>query len=66
MLAIVISVCLVTDPAVCRNERIPLQQEMSALQCMVQAGFQVALWNGEHPAWQVVRWRCSTTDDKDI
>ena len=66
MLAIVISVCLVTDPAICRNERIPLAINVSPNRCAMSAAPYVAQWNGEHPDWRVVRWRCAGADEKDI
>ncbi|MEP9378535.1 hypothetical protein ABLE91_17600 [Aquabacter sp. CN5-332] len=66
MLAIVISVCLISNPAICRNERIPLLIHSSLTQCAMNAVPYVAQWNGEHPDWRVVRWRCSGADEKDI
>ena len=34
MIAIMLSTCLVSDPAVCREQKIPLSSEISAIQCM--------------------------------
>lgn len=66
MLAIVISVCLVSDPTICRNERIPLNVNVSPNRCAMGAQPYVAKWTGEHPDWRVVRWRCSSADERDI
>jgi len=66
MLAIVISVCLVGDPSVCRDERMPQLIEASPRQCPISAVPFVAQWTSEHPDWRVVRWRCSRPDEKDI
>ena len=66
MLAIVMSVCLISDPGICRNERIPLQINASPSRCAISAVPYLAQWNGEHPDWRVVRWRCSAPDEKDI
>lgn len=66
MLAIVVSVCLISDPAICRDERISLVTNVSPQKCLMSAPPYVAQWNGEHPDWRVVRWRCSNADEKDI
>jgi hypothetical protein len=42
MIAIVLSTCLVTNPAVCREQTIPLSSEISAIQCMKFAALHVA------------------------
>jgi hypothetical protein len=66
MLAIVVSVCLISDPTICRDERISLVTNVSPHRCLMSAPPFVAQWNGEHPDWRVVRWRCSSADEKDI
>jgi hypothetical protein len=65
MIAIVLSTCLVTSPAVCREQTIPLSSEISAIQCMKFAALHVAQWS-EHPRWRVVRWRCRLGIQHDI
>lgn len=66
MLAIILSVCLISDPAVCRNERIPVATAVSPSRCALDAAPQVAKWSDEHPQWRVVRWRCGGVDERDI
>jgi hypothetical protein len=66
MLAIVISVCLIRDPTICRDERISQLIDASPRQCAMNAAPYVAQWNGEHPDWRVVRWRCGSADERDI
>jgi hypothetical protein len=66
MLAIIVSVCLISDPAICRNERIPVAVSASPNRCAMSAAPYVARWNGEHPDWRVVRWRCGGADERDI
>lgn len=66
MLAIVISVCLVKDPTICRNERLPLLINASPNRCAMGAAPYLAQWSGEHPDWRVVRWRCASADERDI
>jgi hypothetical protein len=66
MIAIVISVCLLSDPGVCRDETIPLASEVSPTRCIMTAPPHVAQWNEEHPGWRVVRWRCGPSGRRDI
>ena len=55
MIAIMLSTCLVSNPAVCREQTIPLSSEISAIQCIKFAGLHVAQWSEERPRWRVVR-----------
>jgi hypothetical protein len=66
MITIILSTCLVSDPAVCREQTIPLSSEIPALQCMKVAVPHVAQWSEEHPRWRVVRWRCRVGIQHDI
>ncbi len=66
MLTIVMSICLISDPSICREERIGRQISTSPQQCAMSAAPRIAEWNGEHPDWRVVRWRCSRADEKEI
>jgi hypothetical protein len=58
MIAIILSTCLVSNPAVCREQIIPLDSETSAMRCVMTAPPHLAKWNDEHPEWRVVRWQC--------
>jgi hypothetical protein len=66
MIAIILSSCLVTDPTVCLDHKIPLSSEISAIQCMKHAQPYVARWSEEHPRWRVVRWQCRPTSEQGI
>jgi hypothetical protein len=66
MIAIVISVCLLSDPGVCRDQTIPLSFDMTPTRCVMAAPPHVARWSEEHPAWRVVRWRCGPSGRRDI
>ncbi|MGH6815826.1 MAG: hypothetical protein ACREC6_08980 [Hyphomicrobiaceae bacterium] len=66
MIAIVLSICLHSDPAVCRDHHIPLLYGISPAQCMMLAQPHIAKWNEEHPEWRVIRWRCRAVDGRDI
>ena len=66
MIAIVLSTCLLSDPGVCQEQTIPLDNEVSAVRCVMRSPVHVARWSTEHPEWRVLRWRCRLTSDRDI
>jgi len=49
MIAIILSTCLVSDPSVCRDQKIPLSSEISPVRCMMTAPPHVAQWSEAHP-----------------
>ncbi|HEX5998805.1 MAG TPA: hypothetical protein VFZ16_05330 [Hyphomicrobiaceae bacterium] len=58
MIAIVLSICLVSDPGICQEQSIHIFREMSPMACAMTAPPHIAKWNDEHPEWHVERWRC--------
>ncbi|HEX5998383.1 MAG TPA: hypothetical protein VFZ16_03135 [Hyphomicrobiaceae bacterium] len=66
MIAIILSTCLISDPGICRDQSIPLASEVSPLRCVMWAPPHVAQWSEEHPLWRVVRWRCRSTNEREI
>jgi hypothetical protein len=59
--------CLITSPADCRQERMPLNIDSeSATACMMQAQPALAEWINSHPKYQISRWRCTTDASQDI
>lgn len=54
---IVVAVCLIADPAVCKEDKIPVQHQ-SPTACMMGSPPLVAKWADEHPKWEVKRWTC--------
>jgi hypothetical protein len=58
MIAIVISACLLSDPGVCKDYRIPLASGIDATRCMTDAPPHFATWADAHPGWRIARWRC--------
>jgi hypothetical protein len=67
MITIILSTCLLADPAVCHDETIPLSNEVSsAVRCVMMAPPHVAKWSEEHPQWRVVRWQCRVSGRRDI
>ena len=56
MIDLVLTVCLATAPANCREERLPFDGPLVA--CTMAGQFQAAEWAGRHPKWRVKRWSC--------
>lgn len=57
---ILLSVCLLSNPTSCHEERLNFSFErVSAMGCMVHSQAVIAEWQQGHPAWQVQRWRCA-------
>jgi len=66
MISIVISACLVADPGVCRDHRVPLAASVSAKGCLLNAQPHLPRWAEEHPRWQIKSWRCASSDYQDL
>ncbi len=66
MLSIILSACLVSDPAECRDFKIPVDFRMPAKNCTMAAAPGCARWGNEHPQWQIKRWKCQSSTFKDI
>ena len=57
---ILLSVCLMTAPGTCREERIDWSFEgAGGMACMVRAQELIAQWHETHPRWKVAGWRCA-------
>jgi hypothetical protein len=59
---LVLTVCLLSDPARCRDEHLLFESRGSLFQCMILAPTYIAKWSGEHPAVKIVRWTCAFPD----
>jgi hypothetical protein len=66
MLAIIISACLINDPSVCKDYKVPLLADVSQNLCMLHAPPHFAKWAQDHPGWQIKSWRCGAASDQDI
>ncbi len=56
---LVLLVCLAASPESCREERVIMSPEASeSRMCMVGAVPVLAEWAGDHPEWQISRWKC--------
>ena len=60
---ILMSICLVVQPADCREERLNFSfEEANAITCMVRSQEKIAEWQERHPNYRVVRWKCVPRD----
>jgi hypothetical protein len=60
---LLLSICLLTAPADCRDENLVVSMEpVTPMQCMTTAQQTIAQWNESHPKWRVVRWKCAPRD----
>jgi hypothetical protein len=67
MLELVITVCLLSNPNFCRDQKILMDQPISPFQCIMQAQGSIAEWGSSHPKWFVQRWTCrNQTKEKEI
>jgi hypothetical protein len=56
---ILISVCLLTAPGDCHEERLSFSfEEVNAVACMVRSQEAIAKWQRTHPGYRVDRWKC--------
>ena len=66
MITIVISACLLADPSVCRDHRVPLLRNIEPSQCVQNALPHFAGWAAKNPGWEIKRWRCTTASVEEI
>jgi hypothetical protein len=55
---LVLTVCLISAPEKCREERLHLEIQETLMQCMFRSVMYVSHWSGQHPALSVKTWRC--------
>jgi hypothetical protein len=58
MIELVITACIVAQPESCQDQRVLLDQDTSAWQCVMNAQPTIAQWGAEHPKWFVQSWKC--------
>jgi hypothetical protein len=59
MIELILTVCALSAPDQCLEQRLQFVSQGSLMQCMMQAPPYVAAWSEEHPASRVTRWRCA-------
>jgi len=59
MIELVISVCLISDPANCKDVNFTYMAEAATPnQCMLHGQSEIARWQEGHPDWRISRWKC--------
>lgn len=58
MVELVLTYCLLADPAACIERRPVLQDLLTPLSCMMLAQQVGARYAAEHPAHRLIGWRC--------
>ncbi len=66
MIAIIISACLVSDPAACNDYRIPLAESVDPTRCVMNAPPHIARWASEHPGLVITKFQCRPAKESDI
>jgi len=66
MLAIILSACMTTDPSVCKDYKISLDQSIDPSSCALYAPPYFAEWAEQHPGWTIKSWRCRAGTENDI
>ena len=61
---LILTVCMLSDPTSCREERLTYESRGSLAQCMMLSTPYVAQWAGEHPKWTVKSWTCSWPEER--
>ncbi len=56
---VIMSVCLVAAPGTCKEARVQqTMEERPPIACIVEGQNTVAVWQTQHPAYVVKRWKC--------
>ena len=66
MISIIISACLVAHPDVCKDHRVPLNENWDAARCYLYAPPHFAKWSEEHPGWDIKNWKCTSNDVENL
>jgi hypothetical protein len=58
MIAIVVTVCSLTQPDQCEDQRLVYEMHGSLKQCVMNAQPYIAQWIGDHPKWMIKSFHC--------
>lgn len=59
MIELVLAVCMVGQPAKCRDVYLNFEAEsVTPQQCMMYGQMEMAKWAEEHPDYTITKWRC--------
>lgn len=59
MIELVMAVCMIDQPARCRDVTLNFEADhVSTQQCFMNGQMAMAQWAGEHPNWVIQNWHC--------
>mgnify|MGYP001405325946 FL=1 len=59
MIELVVAVCMIDQPSQCKDVYLNFEGEsVTAQQCALNGQMEMAKWIGDHPSWQIKKWRC--------
>ncbi|MFO1089248.1 MAG: hypothetical protein U1E46_06670 [Hyphomicrobiales bacterium] len=61
MVALILTVCALANPADCKEEIIPLEG-VAITRCMLNAQPVMEEWSQSHPKWRIAQWKCGNPD----
>ncbi len=64
MIDLILTVCMASNPASCKEERLSYESRGSLAQCMMLSTPYVAAWAGDHPQWTIKSWTCGWPDQR--
>lgn len=60
MIELILSVCLVSDPARCEDVHLQFAEGAVTPQaCLFNGQLEIAKWADTHPGWQIAKWQCA-------
>jgi hypothetical protein len=57
-LELVMTVCTLANTNLCEDKRIRLDENVSVMECLVEAQPTMAQWVADNPNWKIMRWSC--------
>lgn len=56
---VILSICLLSSPTTCKEARVQQSvEERPPVSCIVEGQSTVAVWQQEHPLWEIRKWKC--------
>ena len=61
---LVLTVCMVSDPSSCHEQRLAYESRGSLATCMMLSTPYIAMWAGDHPDLKVTSWKCEWPEER--
>ncbi|KUO55353.1 MAG: hypothetical protein APF80_05050 [Alphaproteobacteria bacterium BRH_c36] len=64
MIELVLSVCLISAPATCKDVSLSyMGDQVTPQQCMFRGQITVAQWSAGNPQWRIAKWKCGAPQE---